>query len=819
MKKGLLFIVVLFSFVGTWSQVVFKNDEVTVSKLKDKTWVFETWDFTTMYLLEGNDKAALIDAGTRCADLDKIVESITNKPYDVIITHAHPDHAGCIGYFDEVWMHRNDSILIKERTVNYTGKVRYMEEGQVFDLGGRKLEVMLMAGHTPGSIVLLDREQGDCYSGDAFGSGEVWLQCVPMSPIETFYQSCCRMEKLMTDGSISRIWCGHYPYLKNYLSLSYIQTMKKMSRRLADGEQNGARPYNNFAIPQPSTTRSISDGFCKIVYDVRNIVIKRKSIDSHHAIILDRLPKVEQEAYMYRDTCTQVDGRFAGFSPFFLIYPDKRCDVTQAESLIKEMGMDSILHKFSASVCVMNPLGNTYDMEKDLSAFQTFFKGMRVVNNLKVIGIGQGATFVNKAIARNAEAVAGIVTIGGNPGKYELDDCPVPTFVAGARSKQVTNSYVKLNKAVKTAVKGNLTFYVNTDEELLQVVSSSDTSASLKETFLEAWVQVLSKNYRFNNYKHTWYMGGTPEKYGTYELEPYIMPEEWGITRLVMETNLLGTGTFLWYEFHPEATLKAPRGTVPLLLLLHGNENDPRTQAETSGFIELCAKENFVVVELEWQGSKDYARMGMDGIEQVVYYLLKTYPQLDASRVYTEGLSAGSATSTGLGIRKSYLFAAVGGFSAGILPGSYRFDCDRQSLLGEAIQKSGAVEMPYFSATGTSDTVVPFINKDNWQKNAFFAAWQIYQIMNGMSVTERPDFSKDTIFGITLENRETIWTNKGISMETGVLSKNGVPLIQMVAVNDYGHWNFKPAAKMMWDYFMQFSRDPQTKELIYHGRK
>lgn len=334
------------------------------------------------------------------------------------------------------------------------------------------------------------------------------------------------------------------------LSVSKLYSdYEKMSRRLADGEQNGARPYNNFAIPQPSTTRSISDGFCKIVYDVRNIVIKRKSIDSHHAIILDRLPKVEQEAYMYRDTCTQVDGRFAGFSPFFLIYPDKRCDVTQAESLIKEMGMDSILHKFSASVCVMNPLGNTYDMEKDLSAFQTFFKGMRVVNNLKVIGIGQGATFVNKAIARNAEAVAGIVTIGGNPGKYELDDCPVPTFVAGARSKQVTNSYVKLNKAVKTAVKGNLTFYVNTDEELLQVVSSSDTSASLKETFLEAWVQVLSKNYRFNNYKHTWYMGGTPEKYGTYELEPYIMPEEWGITRRVMETNLLGTGTFCGMNF------------------------------------------------------------------------------------------------------------------------------------------------------------------------------------------------------------------------------------------------------------------------------
>lgn len=819
MKKALILIFVLFPFVGIRSQVVFKSEDVTVSKLKDKTWVFETWDYTTMYLLEGDDRAALIDAGTRCADLDKIVESITSKPYDVIITHAHPDHAGCIGYFDEVWMHRNDSVLIKERTKNYTGKVRYMEDGQVFDLGGRQLEVMLMPGHTPGSVVLLDRVQGDCYSGDAFGSGEVWLQSVPMSPIEIFYQSCCRMEKLMKEEGIGRIWCGHYPYLKNYLPLSYIQTMIKLSRRLADGEQKGAKPYNNMAIPQLPTTRSISDGFCQIVYDVRNIVVKRKSIDPHHTFSLTRFPKIEQEAYMYRDTCTQVDGRFVGFSPFFLIYPDKRCNTTQAEALIKEMGMDSILHKFSASVCVMNPLGNTYDAEKDLKAFKDFLKRMRVANNVKVIGIGQGATFVNKTIAQNAEAIAGIATIGGKPGKYKTDDCPVPVFVAGVGGKQVANSYVKLNNAVKTAEKDGLIFYTNSDEELLQVVLLSDAGASLKENFLEAWTQVLSKNYRFNNYKHTWYMGGTPEQYGRYELEPYIMPEEWGITRRVVEKNLLGTGTFLWYEFHPEATLGAPKGTVPLLLLLHGNENDPRTQAETSGFIELCAKENFVVVELEWQGSKEYARMGMDGIEQVVYHLLETYPQLDASRVYTEGLSAGSATSTGLGIRKSYLFAAVGGFSAGILPGSYRFDCDQQSLLNEAIQKSGTIEMPYFSATGTSDTVVPFLNKDNWQKNAFFAAWQIYQIMNGMPVIKYPDFSKDSTFGIVLENRETIQTNKGISMETGVLSKKGLPLIKIVAVNDYGHWNFKPAAKMMWDYFMQFSRDPQTKKLIYHGNK
>jgi len=43
-----------------------------------------------------------------------------------------------------------------------------------------------------------------------------------------------------------------------------------------------------------------------------------------------------------------------------------------------------------------------------------------------------------------------------------------------------------------------------------------------------------------------------------------------------------------------------------------------------------------------------------------------------------------------------------------------------------------------------------------------------------------------------------------------------MPLIRLVAVMDYGHWNFMPTAQVMWDFFKQFSRDPETKKLIYH---
>lgn len=528
---------------------------------------------------------------------------------------------------------------------------------------------------------------------------------------------------------------------------------------------------------------------------------------------LTRFPGLQSVAYMYKDTCKTVEGRFPGFSPFFLIYPDKPYDAERALELVEELGIDVYVHDYSGTVCVMNPIGNHYDEEKDLEAYKDLLNKWRVISNLKVIGIGSGATFVNKVISKNAGEVAGIVSIGGQASKADVSVPPVPAFIAGSGSRQAATSYIRQNEAEMKYRIGDLSFYANRQDTLQQVVVSRKKYASLKDTFEEAWKYLLCKNYRFNNYRHTWYTGATFNQYGAYELEPYIMPEDWKITRRTVVKNLLGTGDFLWYEFHPEATLKAAKGSVPLLLLLHGNNNDPRTQAETSGFVELCREENFVVAELEWQGN-GYAPMGLDGIEQVVYYLLRTYPQLDASRVYAEGLSAGAATATGLGIRKSHLFAAVGAQSAGLTPNRYMFGYNEEAIMNEALQKRGCVEMPYFSVTGTDDEVVPFVNRDNWRTNAFFCAWQAYQTMNGMDVAEQPDFSKDATFGLALEERVTLSTNKRVTMEAGVLRKGNIPLIKLVAINDYGHWNFKPDARMMWDFFKQFSRDMQTKKLL-----
>ena len=533
----------------------------------------------------------------------------------------------------------------------------------------------------------------------------------------------------------------------------------------------------------------------------------------HGITEMSLLPDVPQEVYTYRDTCRILEGRFNGTGPQFLVYPDGRVTSRQAVELVAQTGLDELVHQYAGSVMVVNPVGEKWDNTADYQAYQSLLKRLYAFMNLKVIGIGRGATFVNQTIGQQPAEVAGLVSIQGQPGKSTGATSPVPAYISGNR--KTAAQYIRQNAARLTHKSSTLERYVNPTDTLLQVVSST-RKATLKETVAEAWEQVLSHNYRFNNYRHTWYTGTPYGQYGDYMTAPYIRPEAWGVKRVSVRKDITGTGDFIWYEFHPEATQHAPAGTVPLVLLLHGNNNDPRTQQETSGFIELCAQENFVVAELEWQNSPAF--MGLDGIEQVVYYLLRTYPQLDASRVYAEGLSAGGFTATALGVRKSHLFAAVGSHSGGLMPQGYRWGYSAQGLLTEARQKQAAgIRMPYFLVTGHDDDAVVYPTAQNYEKNAIFHAWRLYQTLNAMPVTQQPDFSVDPVFGITLQDRQRTATPQGITLESGQLYSGGKPLIKLVTLMDWGHWNFPPDARVMWDYFKLWSRDPQTLESVYHG--
>ncbi len=271
MKKLFLIIVLnVWTLLPAFSQV-FKNDDVTISELEEKVWVVETSDNTTMYIVEGKEKAMLIDLGTRCADLDKVVRKITSKPLFVVVTHFHPDHAGNIAYFDKIYMHEADTPLVRMMNIPYEGKIEYIEDGDVFDLGGKKIEVVFTPGHTPGSIVLVDQQAGSCYTGDAFGSGQVWMQLKPHLPITVYAESCRKMEQIMDEQNINKIYCGHYPYVKKAYDKTYLTDMRMLAEALVNGTAPKGEEYNVKIPIGAENPMIVTLGQASIVYDPEHI--------------------------------------------------------------------------------------------------------------------------------------------------------------------------------------------------------------------------------------------------------------------------------------------------------------------------------------------------------------------------------------------------------------------------------------------------------------------------------------------------------------------------------------------------------------------
>ena len=507
----------------------------------------------------------------------------------------------------------------------------------------------------------------------------------------------------------------------------------------------------------------------------------------------------------------------AGNGPVFYIFPDCKLDNNQALELAGNLDLVNIIKEYGGRIMVVNPSSDKWQ-EQDLEDFRRLIGMGSSPTNVKVIGIGSGATFVNRQLVATelAGVIAGIVSIDGEPGK--ICRLPVPAFIGGKNAAKAAKPYQTTSDSAPA-------------DPLQKVVVNTDKKASLETLFAEAWDKVLSANYRYNNLYRTFYMSrgiDNPEGVKNFELVSIPVFDKLGIQRNVVEYPLVDMNApsrpenpdkYLWYEYIPKQMQEAAPSTVPLVVLLHGHGNDPRTQSESSGFIELAAEEGFMVVEMEWQGSKGYQPMGLDGIEAVISVILQKYPQIDTSRIYAEGLSAGAMTSNMLGVRKSHLFAAVAGHSGGIFSGNglgyYAYGSE--PLMNEAIQKRGNVEVGFCSVVGTHDDTIRFFNKDNWEGNPYLNVWRIYETINGMPVTGNLDFSVDSTFGFALQDRTTIHTGKSedITIEFGQLYKDEKPMIRLMVINNYGHWNFKPAARLIWDFFRHFSRDTETKELRY----
>lgn len=152
---------------------------------------------TMMYLVEGDDRALLVDTGYGVGNLREFVGTLTDKPVVVVLTHGHVDHALGARGFEEVYLNPLDrevylahsqqevqraypfsypddiwGAFAKPSEADWNQPLPFerflpMHVGDVFELGGVSAAIMEGAGHTPGCVTILFPELRALLLGDA----------------------------------------------------------------------------------------------------------------------------------------------------------------------------------------------------------------------------------------------------------------------------------------------------------------------------------------------------------------------------------------------------------------------------------------------------------------------------------------------------------------------------------------------------------------------------------------------------------------------------------------------------------------------------
>ncbi len=227
-------------------------------EIAQKSWMIKNVGGSTpaiCYLVEGRDYALLIDSIIGIGNLKAFCETLTDKPIKLVNTHAHSDHVGGNFHFDHCYMHPLDVGFFqtscvgisKEQVFEFAKnvapeefrekmipddnfadwkpmKVFLVNDGDVFDLGDRKIEVVYVGGHTAGSIVLIDHKTRIAYAGDAC-NGNTLLEFENSLPVVSYMKNLLHLKEHQSEFDM--MYGGHEVFDASILDEA-IETVAKV---------------------------------------------------------------------------------------------------------------------------------------------------------------------------------------------------------------------------------------------------------------------------------------------------------------------------------------------------------------------------------------------------------------------------------------------------------------------------------------------------------------------------------------------------------------------------------------------------------------
>lgn len=577
-----------------------------------------------------------------------------------------------------------------------------------------------------------------------------------------------------------------------------------------------------------------------------------KTFKSHP--VLDSYPK--GTTYIYRSANLFGGRASARLNTNILVFAEKSFPSKDAAlEYLKGLGLIKIIDEATGSVVLVTPsdpkAGFTAGDQKHYYALQTAMFAQKASDGAGrnatsysdaeyfggfgytyVIGIDGGATFLNNYVAGTLDYVsriAGMLLINGGMDSIRKVAGIVPVYLVNA-PESIIEKYKKANDAGAYRSAGGLETFYNQALPVQKVVAASNPNPDVASIIKDAYYNLFIKAMRVPVTKPGLHSASTPYQGYSLDQAPYSLFERNAVINGVTENGIhlirktderfsdvkTGEGEYLqtWFEYLPEEVLKntAPAGTVPLILAMHGGGDDPRVFVDEIGLLTLAGSERFAMVAPEHQ-YLGYSRKGgamsegilPDVLPRFVKYILKTYPALDASRVYVTGYSmGGGATLRAINGDPSIFAAAVPMAASGYI-----------GTPAQVAQFKKA-HLPVMFTTSAFDLAGAFDQAKGTIASSYQTQLNLFLGYNGMK-TLTYDFKTYPISGFKGDRMERVTLNNEYENCTWYLNNDdGVPMVGLSYTANLMHALYPEYARIAWNFARHYSRDLKTGAIKYN---
>lgn len=579
---------------------------------------------------------------------------------------------------------------------------------------------------------------------------------------------------------------------------------------------------------------------------VSSIVENDAKVFATHPV-LDGYP--EGTTFVYR-SANQYAGRAAARlnTNIFVYAPEHFENKDDAMAYLKDLGLIKLIDEAVGSIVLVTPIGDSFDMADVASyyALQTAMLSQKEAKPLEdgtaiyysdaeyfggygfeyFIGIDDGATFFNNYIAPEIDfsgRMAGVLLFGGDMQRTRQPATFVPIALVNS-DEAIVSKYRAVNGVDAQEVMDGRVVSYNQQWPLRKVIDISEETVDKAALIEEVYRGMMVKAMRVPVLTQGMNSAGTPYSGYGFDEAPYSLCDrcyvvdgktEGGVVmishqgdddRFAEYKTEAGEYIDVWYEYLPQEVLDgtAPAGSVPLILCNHGGGDDARVFVDEFGLIELSEKERVALV------APDHQTVGSvrgPALTAVAKYMLEKYPALDASRVYMTGYSMGGGATYLAAYHEPTLFAAIAPFAGSATP-----------MPEENAANFDGVELPTILSISAFDPagrrLAALEGNLNEAEQGMVSTWA------GINGKKLPafDFEKYPLFGQKADRTVTDTINDEFARTTWYFNnEKGEPRFAFIYMEDMVHALYPEYADMLWDFVKNYSRDPETKEIIYNA--